>query len=51
MLIREAKLSDAAKIARVNVETWKSTYQELLPPQQLVSWLHFQIARIMRGNH
>jgi GNAT superfamily N-acetyltransferase len=35
VLIREAKLSDAAKIARVNVETWKSTYQELLPPQQL----------------
>jgi GNAT superfamily N-acetyltransferase len=35
VLIREAKLSDAAKIARVNVDTWKSTYQGILPPPQL----------------
>ncbi len=35
MLIREAKLSDAAGIARVNVDTWNSTYHGILPPHQL----------------
>lgn len=35
MLIRDAKLSDAAGIARVNVDTWYSTYEGILPAQQL----------------
>lgn len=35
MLIREAKLSDAPGIARVNVDTWRSTYEGILPPHQL----------------
>lgn len=35
MLIRDAKLSDAAGIARVNVDTWYSTYEGILPEQQL----------------
>ena len=35
MLIREAKLSDAPGIARVNVDTWRSTYEGILPPHHL----------------
>lgn len=35
MLIRDAKVADAAGIARVNVDTWHSTYQGILPAPQL----------------
>jgi ribosomal protein S18 acetylase RimI-like enzyme len=35
MKIREAKLSDASAIARVNVDTWRSTYHGILPEEYL----------------
>jgi ribosomal protein S18 acetylase RimI-like enzyme len=31
MKIREAKLEDAAAIAKVHVDTWKTTYSDILP--------------------
>ncbi len=38
--IREARRNDAAGIARVQVETWRSTYPGLIPDHVLVSMSH-----------
>ncbi len=31
MKIREARLSDAAAIARVSIDTWRSAFQNIVP--------------------
>ena len=35
ILIRKAKVSDANSIAKVHVESWKTTYQGVLPDDTL----------------
>ncbi len=35
MIIRQARLSDAAQLARVHVDTWRSTYGGLIPDDYL----------------
>ncbi|MGK7949088.1 MAG: N-acetyltransferase family protein [Xenococcaceae cyanobacterium] len=35
MLIREARLEDAGAIARVHVDSWRSTYQAIIPESYL----------------
>jgi GNAT superfamily N-acetyltransferase len=35
MLIREARVSDAAGIARVHIDTWRTTYQGTVPQDRL----------------
>ena len=35
MIIREAKLADAEEIARVHVDTWRTTYQDIIPESYL----------------
>lgn len=37
MLIREAHLVDAAMIAKVQVDTWRATYNQLMPAEFLVN--------------
>ena len=37
MVIREAMLSDAAGIAKVHVDTWRSTYRGIIPDARLES--------------
>lgn len=37
MIVREAKVSDAAGIAFVHVESWKTTYQNILPKEFLTN--------------
>jgi ribosomal protein S18 acetylase RimI-like enzyme len=37
ILIREARIGDAAGIARVHIESWRSTYKSILPADLLAS--------------
>lgn len=37
MLIREANLTDAAAIAKVHVDTWRTTYNKLMPAEFLAN--------------
>jgi GNAT superfamily N-acetyltransferase len=37
MIIREAKATDAAPIAKINVESWKATYSGIMPQEYLDS--------------
>lgn len=37
MIVREAKVSDAAGIAFVHVESWKTSYQNILPKEFLTN--------------
>ena len=41
MLIREAKLEDAEAIARVHVDTWQTTYQDIIP-ESYIAKLSYQ---------
>ncbi|MEG4282602.1 GNAT family N-acetyltransferase [Microcoleus sp. A006_D1] len=35
MIVREAKIADAPAIARVNVDTWRTAYRKIVPPDYL----------------
>lgn len=37
MIIRQAKLEDAAGIAKVRIDTWHTTYREIVPAEYLAS--------------
>ena len=41
MIIREAKLEDAEAIARVHVDTWRTTYQGIIP-ESYIAKLSYQ---------
>ena len=47
-MIREARLCDAAAIARVHVDTWLSTYRGLVPDEHLDSLCHERTERVTR---
>jgi hypothetical protein len=50
MVIREAELSDAAAIARVHVDTWRSTYRGVIANDYLerLSYERAELARETR---
>ena len=35
MIVREAKIADAAAIARVNLDTWRTAYRKIIPADYL----------------
>ena len=35
MIVREAKIADAAAIARVNIDTWRTAYRNIVPTDYL----------------
>ncbi len=35
MIVREAKIADAPAIARVNLDTWRTAYRKIVPPDYL----------------
>ncbi len=35
MIVREAKIADAPAIARVNLDTWRTAYREIVPADYL----------------
>ena len=37
MIIREARIDDAAGIAKVHVDTWRTTYAGILPDEHLAN--------------
>jgi GNAT superfamily N-acetyltransferase len=37
MIIRQAKLEDAAGIAQVRIDTWRTTYRKIVPAEYLAS--------------
>ena len=41
MHIREADLNDAGAIARVHVDSWRTTYAGIVPDEQLISQLSY----------
>ncbi len=43
MIIREAKVEDAAGIARVQVDSWRTTYTGILPDEEL-SYMSYEIS-------
>lgn len=49
MLIRRASLSDAMGIARVHVDTWRSTYHSIVPADYLASLEYEPAAQRWRG--
>ena len=60
MLIRRAKPEDAAAIARVHVESWRSTYAGLLPERMLLKlsnaqnesrWWRHVLGRFRRSHY
>jgi len=53
MIIREAELTDAGRIARVHVDTWRSAYRGIVPDARLDRLSYERaadIARQMIGN-
>lgn len=45
LLIREATVADAASIARVRIDTWKSAYAGIIPAEHLASLSHEEYAQ------
>jgi len=50
MRIREAVLADAAAIARVHVDSWRTTYQGIVPDGYLASLSYEQREHVWQGN-
>lgn len=50
MRIREAVLADAAAIARVHVDSWRTTYRGIVPDGYLASLSYEQRERVWQGN-
>jgi hypothetical protein len=48
MLIREAKITDAAAIAKVHVDSWRTTYVGIVPTAYLAGLSHEQRAEEWR---
>lgn len=46
MIIREAKIEDAAAIAKVHVDSWRTTYQGIIPDQFLAG-LSYERSELM----
>jgi L-amino acid N-acyltransferase YncA len=42
MRVREADIDDAAAIARVHVDSWRTTYAGIVPEEQLISQLSYE---------
>ncbi|MEL7647713.1 MAG: GNAT family N-acetyltransferase [Sedimentibacter sp.] len=49
MIIREAKISDALSIAKVNVDTWRSTYKGILSNEYLNNLSYEQREQAMKN--
>ncbi|NMG09809.1 GNAT family N-acetyltransferase [Brasilonema sp. UFV-L1] len=59
MIVREARLDDASAIARVHVDTWRTTYRKIVPDDYLASlsyekresgWVQI-LSTAVEGNH
>jgi GNAT superfamily N-acetyltransferase len=49
MKIRKAEMKDASEIARVNIETWLTTYRGLLPDKLLDNLSHEEREQFYKG--
>lgn len=45
MLIREARLADAADLAKVQVDTWRKTYEGIVPSDYLANMMYTEAER------
>ncbi len=50
MLIREAEIADAAAIAKVHVDSWRTTYTGIIPPDYLAALSYEQREQIWHGT-
>lgn len=50
MIIREAKISDALSIAKVNVDTWRTTYKGILSDEYLNNLSYEQREQAMKNT-
>ncbi|WP_155593990.1 GNAT family N-acetyltransferase [Lysinibacillus cavernae] len=50
MIIRKAKLSDAKEIAKVHVDSWKTTYKNIMPAEYLEKLSYEQRTKLWIGN-
>lgn len=50
MKIRKASLGDAAGIAKVHVDSWKSTYKDIIPSSYLNNLSYEQRTELWRSN-
>jgi GNAT superfamily N-acetyltransferase len=50
MLIREAEITDAAAIARVHVDSWRTTYVGIVPTEHLAGLSYDQREQEWRGT-
>lgn len=50
MMIREAMLSDAANIAKVHVDCWRTTYKDIMPAEVLEQLSYEQRTELWNAN-